>query len=71
MSEVQAVLFDNQLWTATEARAWLKKQGFKPIKRVDKTQSLLRYRIRSPRRYRRFRTKTLKHGIAFVVGFRD
>jgi len=70
MSEVQAVLFDNTRWTATTARAWLKENEFKPIKRVDKTENLLRYRITPPSRYKRFRIKRAKDGVSFVIGFR-
>jgi hypothetical protein len=70
MSEVQAVLFDNKAWSTQQARAWLKKEGFVPIKRVDRTESLLRYRLRPPRRYTRFRVKAVKPGVSFVLGFR-
>ncbi len=30
-SEIQAVTFNNQIWTATAARAWLKRNKIKPI----------------------------------------
>tara|TARA_R110002072_G_scaffold7448_2_gene40135 strand:+ start:745 stop:1047 length:303 start_codon:yes stop_codon:yes gene_type:complete len=68
MSEIQAVLFKTPKgWTATKARAWLKKEKMKPIKKVDKSGILLRYRLREPD-YKFYVTKSQKNGINFVIG---
>lgn len=47
-SKIQAILFNNKKFDTTSARSWLKRNNFKPIKRVDKTKNLLRYRIIEP-----------------------
>ena len=68
MSEIQAVLFKTPKgWTTTKARAWLKKEKMTPIKRVDKSGMLLRYRIKEPD-YKYYITKSQKNGINFVIG---
>jgi hypothetical protein len=68
MSEIQAVLFKTPKgWTTTKARAWLKKEKMTPIKRVDKSGILLRYRLREPD-YKYYITKSQKNGINFVIG---
>ena len=68
MSSIQAVLFKKP-FTTKKARAFLKKNGFKPIKRVDKTKNFLRYRIRDPKQFKRFRTISFTKNIKAVVGF--
>lgn len=69
MSKLQAVLFNNKIFNATKARAWLKKNNIKPIKRVDKTKNLLRYRVRSPKQFNKFINKKTSDGIIFTIGF--
>jgi hypothetical protein len=58
MSKVQAVLFENDKWNVSKARAWLKKNNYRPIKRVHKTANFLRYRIREPSIKKQYRTIT-------------
>ncbi len=71
MSEIQAVLFEKKVWDSKMARKWLKKNKMKPIKKVHKTKNLLRYRLRSPRKYKRFRMKSIpKFSLKFVIGFK-
>lgn len=70
MSEVQAVTFYKNKWTADQARQWLDANNFKRMKRVDITPQLLRYRITNPKKYDRFITKTTTQGINFVIGFK-
>ena len=71
MSEIQAVLFDKSHWSTSKARKWLKKKKMKPIKRVDKTKNLLRYRLQDPRKFIRFRIKKIpKFNLDFVFGFK-
>lgn len=67
--EIQSIIFTKQKWDATGARKWLKKHNFKPIKRVHKTERYLRYRLRDPGIYSKFRTLTRDpSGILFVLG---
>lgn len=68
MSETQAVLFKiKDGWTSMKARNWLKKNNLKAIKKVHKTGSLLRYRIKEPE-YKYYITKSQKNGINIVIG---
>ena len=53
-----------QGWTCTEARAWLKKHHFQPIKKVHKTSGNLRYRITEPTGSK-YRIKHTDEGISF------
>lgn len=69
MSKVQSVLFDRLLWRPNRARQWLLDNNFKRLKRVDITKNFLRYRIRSPLEFNRFRIIKKKNGIKFVIGF--
>ena len=48
MSQIQAIIFDKKKWTASKARNWLKKNRFKPLKAVHKTENYLRYRLKTP-----------------------
>lgn len=70
-AETQAVLFKSKNWTPTKARVWLRKHKYKPIKRVDRTKNLLRYRLQPPKKYKRFITQKSKNNksISFIVGF--
>ena len=68
MSKTQAVLFKvDKGWTAPKARAWLKKNKFKAIKKVHKSGNLLRYRILEPT-FKSYITKSKKNGINLVIG---
>lgn len=69
-SSIQSVLFDKKIFTTTEARAWLKRNDLKPIKRVDITKNLLRYRIQNPNKFKRFRIIEVSNStVKFVIGF--
>jgi hypothetical protein len=70
MSEIHSVLFDINKWTTAKARAWLKKENLKPIKKVHKQENFLRYRLHDPSKYKRFITKKLDNGIDLVIGFK-
>ncbi len=69
MSQIQSVIFNSSRFTTDMARQWLKSNGLKPIKRVDRTNNSIRYRIKSPGFFKRFITKKTKKGISFVIGF--
>jgi hypothetical protein len=71
MSEVQAVLF--QGFTAPAASRWLDAHGYKPIKKMHREGTLMRYRMRDPT-YKRYTTETLikpnGRRILLVLGWR-
>ncbi len=69
-SEIQSIYFTHPEWTTTKARQWLKLNNYKPIKRVHKLGSELRYRLTVPEQYKKFRTKKSPNGIHFVLGFK-
>lgn len=66
--EIQAVLFNNHLWTPAQARKWLNHHKIKPMKAVHKTKNELRYRIHEPYLYSRFYSKKLPDDIILVLG---
>lgn len=72
MTEIQSLLFDNQKWTTKNARKWMAKNNYKPIKRVDKKINWLRYRQTDPKKYKSFRTIELNKnkGIMAVIGIK-
>jgi hypothetical protein len=45
---IQAILFNKDYWTTTQARAYLKANGKKPIKTVHTTDNYHRYRLIEP-----------------------
>lgn len=65
--KLQSVMFDKQQWSAITSRNWLLKHGYRPIKPVDITINLLRYRIAEPN-YKRYITKQLPNGISLIFG---
>lgn len=69
MNELQSIYFMTPEWDSTRARQWLIKHKYKPIKRVHKLGSQLRYRLRNPNKYTKFKTKGIGKGIYFVFGF--
>ena len=70
MSEIQSVLFSRKNWKSKDARKWLDKKKLKRMKKVDKTENYLRYRINDPKKYKRFITKSESNGIKLIIGFR-
>lgn len=66
--KIQAVLFDKRYgWTAPDAKRWLKRNEYKPIKPVHKTTNFLRYRIHRPNATR-YVMKKADGGVQFVIG---
>lgn len=67
---VQSVLFDNKEFTTEDARKWLHKHNFEPIKRVHRTKQNLRYRLRNPNPKHNYITKNIKQTkIKLIIGF--
>lgn len=69
MSQVQSVTFPRSTFTTKKAMKWLKDHDMKPIKRVDRTTTRLRYRILEPDQFERFATKSISDDIQFTIGF--
>lgn len=76
MSQIHSVVFltDNKKWSLAKTRKWLKKHDMIPIKDVDKVKvkgkiSQYRYRLKDPKKFKRFITKKTKDDINFVIGF--
>lgn len=66
--EVQAVYFMRPRWNESQARAWLSAHNFEPIKAAHSVGHEIRYRIREPSEFSRFRTKILDDGPHLVFG---
>jgi hypothetical protein len=68
---LQSIYFERYFWNYNEAINWLNKHGFEPLK-VDIKETQFRFRMRDPKRFKRFITKKLnKKGIYFVIGFKS
>jgi len=65
--KVQAIIFDNKHFNTSKARAWLKKNKYKPIKRVDKKKNTLRYRLIAPNKKYQYRTIKMGEHIKGVM----
>lgn len=53
---IQAIIFEKENFKSQDARKWLTKHGYEPIKRVDKTKNYLRYRLTEPKKNGVYRT---------------
>ncbi len=72
-SEVQSVIFDRvgkNKFTMLQAMSWLNDNNLKPMKAPDKTKNTWRFRIKDPKKFKRFRIKSVKPGIKLVIGFK-
>ena len=65
-TKVQSILFDRGRFNSSQARAWLKRNGFKSGK-LDETENELRFRQRDPGQFKIFRRKELAPGVSAVV----
>lgn len=70
MSEIQSITFKKRYYSKDSSKKWLLTHNYKPIKAVDETKSLLRYRIQNPKKYKRFITKKITPSINFIIGFK-
>lgn len=68
VSNIQTVLFDNSKFSEEEAEEFLEEHKIKPIKSVHYTTNYLRYRIKDPKEFKKFYTKSIEDGIKFVIG---
>lgn len=67
---VQAILFEKSKWTVARAKAWVSQHGHKPIKPPHTTANHIRFRLYSPKKFKRMRTIAIGKGIKFIVGFK-
>jgi hypothetical protein len=65
--DIQAVLFNKDKWSTNSAKLWLKKHGYKPIKRAHMTENFYRYRLHEPVKGEEYRTIKLgQSGIELI-----
>lgn len=69
VSDIQSILFDNKKWDAPSALEWLHSHNFYPRKKPHFTKKKIRFRIKPPYKFARFRTLKRKNGIEFIIGF--
>ena len=67
---LQSLLFARDKYTPKEAIEYLKEHDIEPIKKVHKTEHYLRYRITSPKDYKRYRTSAFSNNIKAIIGYK-
>lgn len=67
-SDVQSVLFDRREFTITQAKAWLRKEGFKVSYLVSKPD-FYHFTQGDKSRFKRFRNKRIAKGIELLIGY--
>lgn len=68
-TEIQSVMLKRSKFkNVKNGMKWIKKNKFKPIKRVHKTNNYFRYRLNQPNKYNKFRIKTINNNVKFVIG---
>jgi hypothetical protein len=70
-SEFQAILLDKRFFTRKSANAWIRKQGFHPIKQLHETEKYYRSRLINPAEFKEFRIMTLSGRIKVVLGINN
>ena len=69
-SEIHAVYFyKKDGWDTAKARAWLKREGITPRKRMRYEGEQMRYSIVPKERFTHFTTKIVGNGIHIVLGW--
>jgi len=63
---IQSVLFDRNLWSKEQAIKYLELHHFMD-NGVDETENEYRYRQVEPDSSKRYFTKTLKHGVQYII----
>lgn len=66
---VQAILFDKDLYSLSDAEKWVDNHGFVPLKPGKLEGNYYRFRILDPEELDRFRTKEVTQGIKFIFGW--
>lgn len=65
-TRIQSYRFDRLMFTASKARAWLKKHKVK-TKALDITKHQIRARLESPTHFKNFRVKNISAGVDAVI----
>jgi hypothetical protein len=68
-SDIQAILFDNEIWTLSKAKRWINYHKFRPIKYPHLTKRKIRFRLKDPIQFNRLRIKKIGDGIELIIGF--
>ena len=68
-SFIQSVVFDINYWSIIKARRWLNNHNLVPIKKVNKINNNIRYRIIEPNKFERFSTIVLPNNIHLIIGY--
>lgn len=68
-NNIQAIIFDADTYSAGEARRWLARHQYKPLKRVHRTAHYLRYRLKEPQEDAKYKTLDFGHGIKSIVAY--
>lgn len=71
MAKIQAILFKRKHFNCNKARQWLKKHQYSPIKRVDKTEHYLRYRLKTPSKTKKYRLIKFGDKIKAVIEYNE
>jgi hypothetical protein len=69
MDYIQSIRFPRDKFTKAQASKWMKEHNYKLLKgkKVDITETQLRYRLHEPEQGGRYFTKKLKNGIQLVI----
>jgi hypothetical protein len=70
---IQSILFDRNIYSLSEAKKWIKDHGYKESfngKDVDIKPRHYRFRQLEPNSVYKYRTKSLSHGIKFIIEYK-
>jgi hypothetical protein len=66
---IQAIYADESNgWTPAKLKAWMKEQGYVPLKGLHRKGTQLRYRIMDPKLFASFSTEVLNNHVHLVWG---
>ena len=65
-AKIQAVLIDKHVYNLKQADSIIKRNGWKPIKKVHITENYYRYRLHNPSNKYEYKTKEVKKGIILI-----
>ena len=69
MSEVQAYLFDRNVYDIDDVYNYIEKHNIEVLKKPHITDRYIRVRINEPSKYNHFITKDLNNSIKIIIGF--
>jgi hypothetical protein len=71
MSEIQSVIFNRDVFGYEDALEWLEDHNLFPIKDGRFTKNEIRFRIRDPKEFSKFRIIHFTPNIEAVLGFNE